>query len=252
MPRASRALPWGYEARCSSSAFDKLAPKGNYLAILCGQRPLRHIMLQLSLEHVGFLSGSFGSAADVLDCETGEERDSAEPGFGLGHGYDFRATSGEPLFESTPCEIGAVIAVKSDAFEVGIEARIARENDMAVVGAVAHWRVVFIDAIPVPDGEDGGVRPSAYAAETQRAIVAVEVDDRVGAECEEADAFIEGSVHCQRAACQCHTGVIIHGIPCCNEEGAAVYIDDRAVAQGAGRSSLEGAAVNGGRSGVGI
>ena len=161
---------------------------------------------------------SLGSAADVLDHEAGEEGDGVEVGFGFGDGYDFGAAAGEGLLESTPCEAGAVIAVEADAVEVAIEAGVVGEDDMAVVGAVAHWCAVFIDAIPVPDGQTGGVGPRAYAAEAQRADEAVEVDDRVRAECEEADAFVGGSAHCQRAACQCHIGVIIYGIVCRDQE----------------------------------
>ena len=110
----------GAGARCrAAAAFDELVLKGDYLATLCGSRPLRHIMLQLSLGHVGFLSGSFGSAADVLDCEAGEEHDSAEAGFGLGDGYYFGATAWrKSLFEGVSDETAAGVAVEADAVEV--------------------------------------------------------------------------------------------------------------------------------------
>ena len=38
---------------------------------------------------------SFGSAAEVLDDEAGEEGDGVEVGFGFGDGYDEVAASGE-------------------------------------------------------------------------------------------------------------------------------------------------------------
>ena len=157
-----------------------------------------------------------------MDDEAGDEDDGVEVGFGFGDGDDFRAGGkaglAEALLEAVSRKACAASAVEADAVEIGIEAGSVSENNMAVAGTVAHRGAVFIDAIPVPDGQVGGVRPRAYASEAQRADEAVEVDDGVGAEGEKAYAFVGGSAYCQSAACQRHIGVIIHGIICRDEE----------------------------------
>ena len=48
---------------------------------------------------------SFGSAAEVLDDDAGEEGDGVEVGFGFGDGYDLAATAREATdFESASNE----------------------------------------------------------------------------------------------------------------------------------------------------
>ncbi len=180
----------------------------------------------MTLQAISLQALSLGSVAEVLDDEAGEEGDGVEVGFGFGDGYDFGAAAAEALLEAASRKACAASAIEADAVEVAIEAGVVCEDDMAVIGTVAHWGVVLVDAIPVPDGQVGGVGPRAYAAEAQCADEAIEVDDRVRAKCEEADAFVGGSADCQCAACQCHIGVIIHGIICRDEERTAVVDDD--------------------------
>jgi len=200
-----------------------------------------------------------GSAADGSGGANGEqEHQSRGVGFRFRNGYDFGAAAGEALCESASREARAASAVEADAVEIGIEAGSICEDDMAVVETITNRSAVFIDTIPVPDGQVGAGCPRAYTAEAQRADEAGEVDDRVGAEGEKPYAFVEGSTYCHTASTEIDSGGVIDGVLCCDEEGASVDIDDRAVGEGASSCGLECAAVDRGgaveccRSGEGL
>ena len=48
---------------------------------------------------------SFGSAAEELDDDAGEEGDGVEVGFGFGDGYDFGAAACESSLKPAPMEV---------------------------------------------------------------------------------------------------------------------------------------------------
>jgi len=200
--------------------------------------------------------------AEVLDYDAGEKRDGVEVGFGFGDGYDFCASEAglaEGIFKGVSYEATTAATIKTDSIEVLVKPTIAGEDNMA--GAAAVGGVVFVvfwRSIPVPNGEVGTRIPGSNAAEAEDAGEVIEIDDRVGAKGEEADIFVESSAHGQCASTEIDGGVVVDGVFCCDEEGAASDIDDRAVAKGASSCGLEGASSNRGsaveccRSGEGL
>ena len=186
-----------------------------------------------------------GSAADGSGGANGEqEHQSRGVGFRFRNGYDFGAAAGEALCESASREARAASAVEADAVEIGIEAGSICEDDMAVVETITNRSAVFIDTIPVPDGQVGAGCPRAYTAEAQRADEAGEVDDRVGAEGEKPYAFVEGSTYGHATAAEIDSSGVVDGVFCCDEEGTAVDIDDRAVGEGASVGGFVGSTGN--------
>ena len=167
---------------------------------------------------VGF---SFGSAAEVLDDDAGEEGDGVEVGFGFGDGYDFCASEAgltEGIFKGVSDEATTATTIETDSIEVLVKPTIAGEDNMA--GATTEGGVVFVvfgRAIPVPNGEVGTRIPGSSAAKAEDAG---EVDGRIGAEGEGSDRFAEVSTYCHAASTKIDGGVVVHGVLCCDEERA--------------------------------
>ena len=104
---------------------------------------------------------SFGSAADVLDDEAGEEGDGVEVGFGFGDGYDFRAASGtrEALLKPASNEGGAGVAVETYVGEVVSKGGIVGEDEVAGGLVIVDGITIARRSTPIPDGEVGAGCP---------------------------------------------------------------------------------------------
>jgi len=199
---------------------------------------------------------SFGSVAEILDGGAEDEEDAGEVGFRFGDSYDFGAGEArftKRIFKGVSDEATVATTVETDSIEVLIKAYVAGEDDMA--GAAAIWVivcVVFWRAVPVPDGEVGPCCPRSDAAEAEHTGESIKVDDRVRAEGEQADIFVESSAHGQCASTESDGCIVTDGVCGGDEEGAAGDIDHCAVAHGSGGGGLEGAARDGGGAGVGV
>ena len=91
----------------------------------------------------------FGSTADRLDEANDKEEDTSRGvGFRFRDGYNFGATARRKAIHSKgiPHKTTAAVAVEADAIEVGIEARVVREDDMAVIETVTNRSPIFIDS----------------------------------------------------------------------------------------------------------
>ena len=62
----------------------------------------------------------FGSAAEVLNDDAGEESDGGDVGFGFRDGYDFAIVDSVCDLEGVPNEAASRIAVKADALQFGV------------------------------------------------------------------------------------------------------------------------------------
>ncbi len=172
-----------------------------------------------------FLLGAAAVCAVGVDTETQEKDHCGGVGFWFGDRDDFGATAAEALLKAGACETAAIVAVEADAVEVGSEARVAGEHHMPVVGTTADWGLVLVDSIPVPDGEGCVACPGADSTEAEGAGEAIEVDDRVGAQGEEAHGFVEGAIHGESAASQREIGGVVDGAASRNQERTAVAHD---------------------------
>jgi len=65
-----------------------------------------------------FFKISFGSAAEVLDDEAGEEGDGVEVGFGFGDGYDFAIVGSTCDLEGVPNEAASRIAAGANSMQL--------------------------------------------------------------------------------------------------------------------------------------
>jgi len=160
-----------------------------------------------------------------LDEANGKEEDTSRGvGFRFRDGYNFGATARRKAIHSKgiPHKAAAAVAVEADAIEVRIEARVVSEDDVAVIETVTNRSPIFIDSIPVPDGEIGAASPGAHAAEAQRACEAGEIDGGIGAERELSDCLLERAIHSKRATIKIDSSGVVDGIGCCHEKGAAV------------------------------
>ena len=243
MPEYHTSTTCGRCCRTALTALGRLAngraeTRGEREAVVAGGSVLG------SRRRLGLWRGFSLQVAKGVDTQAQKENDDGEVGFGFGNGYDFGAAAREALFEGVSNEAIAIIAVEADAVEVGIESGVIREDDMAVVGTVSRGCAVLVDAIPVPDGQVGAVGPGSYSAEAQCVDEAGEVDDRVGAEGEKPYAFVEGSTYGHATAAEIDSSGVVDGVFCCDEEGTAVDIDDRAVGEGASVGGFEGSTGN--------
>ena len=116
---------------------------------------------------------AFGSAADVLDDDAGEEAlavageadlvegdaeeegDGGDVGFGFGDGYDFGAAACESSLKSASNGGGAGVAIEADIGEVGGKGGVVGEDQVAGVRVSAVVCSVFGSSAPVPDGQVG-------------------------------------------------------------------------------------------------
>ena len=71
---------------------------------------------------------SFGSAAEVLDDDSGEEGDGVEVGFGFGDGYDLGSAACESSLKSASNGGGAGVAIEADIGEVGGKGGVVGED----------------------------------------------------------------------------------------------------------------------------